>query len=177
MEGRERESKKKKKRKRFEMKKMKSFFCFVFLFLFLIEIELTANFRRMSNPILLEITFNGEAINEQISEEAMKTTEKELENRKIVPPKAIAPLLPLEPQFPLTLTSANRQLLIDNPEELQRAKEHIRDELKKHTFPWITLAILLIFGGMGWVAYLIRDEWLKRFLELFHRQIQNRFSE
>lgn len=74
---------------------------------------------------------------------------------------AFAPMIPLEPQFPLELTQTNRQLFIDNPQELDRAKESIRRDLEARSFPWIPLALLLGSGGVGWVLYLTRDRWSK----------------
>jgi hypothetical protein len=74
----------------------------------------------------------------------------------------LAPLIPLEPQFPLELTQANRNLFIDNPQELERSKELIRRDLEARSFPWIALAVLLGCGGMGWFLYLTRDRWFKR---------------
>lgn len=72
-----------------------------------------------------------------------------------------ASLISLEPQFPLELTQANRQLLIDNPTQIEEAKEFIYRYLKEHAFPWLTLAVILGGGGFGWAAYLTRDRWLK----------------
>lgn len=75
---------------------------------------------------------------------------------------ALAPIIPLEPQFPLKLTQSNQKLFIDNPQELEKAKELIRLDLEARSFPWIAFAILLGCGGMGWVFYLNRDRWPKR---------------
>lgn len=77
-------------------------------------------------------------------------------------PLSLASLIPLEPQFPLGLTQANRELLIDNPKRLEKAKEGIRDSLEAHTFPWLTLVVLIGGGGIGWTIYLTRDRWPKR---------------
>lgn len=68
-----------------------------------------------------------------------------------------APLIPLEPEFPLGLTEANRRLWMDNPQELEKAKKQIRDEIAAHSVPWITLAFLLGVVGVGWFLYLMRD--------------------
>lgn len=73
-----------------------------------------------------------------------------------------AQLLPLEPQFPLGLTEANRQSLIDGPQRLTEEKEQLQQLLEAHTFPWLTLLTLLACGGIGWVAYLTRSFWPKR---------------
>lgn len=73
----------------------------------------------------------------------------------------IAPLIPLEPQFPLELTQANRELFIDNPKQLEQAKNFIQNYLESHSFPWLSLVSLLGLGGIGWTAYLTRDRWPK----------------
>jgi hypothetical protein len=80
-------------------------------------------------------------------------------------PLSFAPLIPLEPQFPLDLTQANRQFLIDNPERLEEEKRRIQCQLEQHTFPWLTMIILLGCGGIGWAAYLTREFWSKRRLK------------
>lgn len=77
-----------------------------------------------------------------------------------------APLIPLEPQFPLEMSLENRQQIIGNPHELEKIKNGIRHDLKKRSFPWMTLAILLAFSGIGWVLYLMRDRLPKRNTEI-----------
>lgn len=74
----------------------------------------------------------------------------------------IAPLIPLDPQFPLELTQSNRELWIDNPEQIQKAKKNIEEVLKTRSFPWITLVFLIAAGGIAWIAYLTHDRWLKK---------------
>lgn len=76
-----------------------------------------------------------------------------------------APLIPLEPQFPLGLTEANRQFLLDNPKRWEEEKSHMQRILEEHTFPWLTLAILMGCGGLGWAAYLTRERWSKPLLK------------
>jgi hypothetical protein len=76
-----------------------------------------------------------------------------------------APLIPLEPQFPLGLTEANRQFLLDNSERWEKEKSHMQRILEEHTFPWLTLAILMGCGGIGWAAYLTRERWSKPLLK------------
>jgi hypothetical protein len=66
----------------------------------------------------------------------------------------LAPLIPLEPEFPLGLTEANQQQLHDNPERLEETKKTIQHYLNEHSFPWLTLVALLGFGGLGWTIYL-----------------------
>jgi hypothetical protein len=75
-------------------------------------------------------------------------------------PLPSASLMPLEPQFPLELTQANRQLFIDNPKRLEEAKAFIRCYLEEHAFPWLTIVVILACGGLGWTGYLTRDRWL-----------------
>lgn len=74
----------------------------------------------------------------------------------------LAPLIPLEPQFPLGLTEANRRLFIDNPKEIEEEKKRIQTALQTHSFPWLMLAILLGISGIGWSAYLTKERWLKK---------------
>lgn len=74
----------------------------------------------------------------------------------------LAPLIPLEPQFPLGLTQANRQSLIENPQRLEDEKRNIQWTLEEHAFPWLWIMGLLGFGGICWTAYLTRDRWPKR---------------
>jgi len=78
------------------------------------------------------------------------------------PPLSTAPLLPIEPQFPLGLTQANRDQLIDNPEEIENSNEAIKKALEDHSFPWLTLLVLLAAGGIGWAAYLAKDNWIRK---------------
>lgn len=77
----------------------------------------------------------------------------------------LAPLIPLEPEFPLGLSNLNREQLINNPQKLEESKFAIQQTLSKHTFPWITLAILLGLGGIGWAAFLTRDLWFRPILK------------
>lgn len=72
-----------------------------------------------------------------------------------------APLIPLEPQFPLELTQENRDLFIDNPVLQEKAKASLQHDLYAHTFSLLALVIALACGGIGWAAYLSRDRWLK----------------
>ena len=72
-------------------------------------------------------------------------------------PLAYAPLIPLEPEFPLGLTEANRQFLRESPERLEADKQTLQEAIGRHTFPWAALAVLLGLGGIGWTAYLMRD--------------------
>lgn len=78
------------------------------------------------------------------------------------PPLPFAPLIPLEPQFPLELTQTNEQLLINNPQRLEETKQFIQNDLERHSFPWLTIVALLGCGGIGWAMYLTRDLWPKR---------------
>ena len=80
-------------------------------------------------------------------------------------PLPSAQLIPLEPQFPLGLTEANRQFLIDSPGRVEEEKRRIQQLLEEHTFPWLTMLALLGCGGIGWAAYLTRDRWPKRSLK------------
>jgi hypothetical protein len=79
-----------------------------------------------------------------------------------IPPLPTAPVIPLQPQFPLGLTEANRELLIDNPARIEEEKRRIQVTLDSHTFPWLTVLALLGCGGIGWTAYLTRERWYKR---------------
>lgn len=76
----------------------------------------------------------------------------------------LAPLAPLDAQFPLGLTQNNRQLL-ESPESLDREKQHNKRLLQQHTFPWLSVLLGLILGGLGGLAYVMRVQ-LKQFLNL-----------
>ncbi len=78
---------------------------------------------------------------------------------------ATAPLIPLEPEFPLGLTEANRQFLIENPKRWENEKRNIQRILAQHTFPWLTLTVLLGCAAISWAAYLTRERWLTRHLK------------
>ena len=74
-------------------------------------------------------------------------------------PLPLAPPLQLEPQFPLELTQANEQLLVENPQRMETAKKYIKYYLEKHSFPWLTMVVLLACGGVGWMIYLTSERW------------------
>jgi hypothetical protein len=74
-------------------------------------------------------------------------------------PLEIAPLMPLENQFPLKMTAANRALWIDNPEEQAQARQELEDLVVARTFPWSILVSLLGLAGLGWIIYLARTGW------------------
>lgn len=74
--------------------------------------------------------------------------------------KQLAPLLPLEPEFPLFVSQKNRDLWMDGPFVVENEKQKIRNYLDWHTFPWMTIAVLLGIGAIGWVLFLTRDNWL-----------------
>lgn len=73
----------------------------------------------------------------------------------------LAPLIPLEPQFPLELTHLNRELYIDNPQLFETENEKLRKELEAHSFPWLSMVFLLTFLGLTWMGYITRDYWLR----------------
>lgn len=77
-------------------------------------------------------------------------------------PLAFAPLMPLEQEFPLGLTEANRQFLWESPERQKAEKQFLQQVIDRHTFPWLTLAILLGLAGIGWTVYVMRDRLPKR---------------
>lgn len=70
---------------------------------------------------------------------------------------SLAPLMPLEPQFPLGLTEANRRLLWHNLEREEAELKQIQRAIDRHSFPWLGLLSLIGLGGIAWTAYLIRD--------------------
>lgn len=76
--------------------------------------------------------------------------------------QAYAPLAPLATQFPLGLTLANREFLIDSPQRLQEEMQRNRRRLAAHSFPWLAIVIFIIASGLGWIAYLLRDFWPKK---------------
>ncbi len=74
---------------------------------------------------------------------------------------SVAPLIPLDTQFPLGLTSPNRELWIENPEQLERTIQTIRSELRMHVLFGIALIIVCVGGVAGGTAYLLRKYWLE----------------
>lgn len=113
----------------------------------------------------------------KVSFEPREKTEKTIEvltpvfTIQVLPPQGnqtpltIAPPMPLEPEFPLGLTEANRHLLWESPEQQEAAIQEIRQAIRLHTFPWVTLAFLIGLAGIGWVIYLMRDrlpKWKRR---------------
>ena len=68
-----------------------------------------------------------------------------------------APLMPLDPQFPLGLTESNQRMWIDDPKEVEKARDQIRYDLQTRTLPWLTLLCLIGCSGIGWFFYLIYD--------------------
>ncbi len=73
-----------------------------------------------------------------------------------------APLIPLAPEFPMGLTEANRQFLLEDPQRIEAEKKQMQSVLERHAFPWLTITILLGLGAIAWVAFLTRDRWPKR---------------
>lgn len=68
-----------------------------------------------------------------------------------------APLLPLSPDLPLSLSLSNRERFINNPEILtQEARRNTRI-VSERTFPWGLLVgiIGLFFCYLGWKRYLV----------------------
>lgn len=76
-----------------------------------------------------------------------------------------APLIPLEPQFPLEISLENREQIIGNAQEIEKIKKWIRHDLETRTFPWISLTFLLAIAGAGWFFYLMRDRLPKRIIQ------------
>lgn len=139
-----------------------NFLFWMVAFLMIINIEIRAQ-ARVDRPFPLAIPTSSQEIN------LKNTFDSETEFHSPSPDELnthalldIAPLIPLEPQFPLELTQANRQFLIENPERLKKAKRSLQDDLEKHSFPWLTIITLLGGGGIGWIIYLMRDRWPKR---------------
>lgn len=73
-----------------------------------------------------------------------------------------APLIPMTPEFPMGLTEANRQFLMEDPKRIEADKMHMQSVLERRSFPWLTLVMLLGLGALGWFAYLTREHWPKR---------------
>jgi hypothetical protein len=69
----------------------------------------------------------------------------------------LAPLMPLEPEYPLGLTEANRKNLLEGP-DWEREQQRLQRELSRHAFPWLALSILIGLAGIGWTAYLMREQ-------------------
>jgi len=82
---------------------------------------------------------------------------------------SLAPLIPLEPQFPFGLTLSNSRLWADNLQELEKAKMQIRHDLDTRAFPWLILAFLLGCAGTGWFLFLMRDRWPERKVKIVEK--------
>lgn len=67
--------------------------------------------------------------------------------------ESFAPLAPLETQFPLGLTEANRQLFIEGPEVIAEEKARNRALWQKTYLPWLVLLSLFCLGGIGGLIY------------------------
>lgn len=72
-----------------------------------------------------------------------------------------APLIPLEPEYALDLSHLNRINLLENPKRLEEVKDQIQRYLDAHTFPWLSLLILVSSTGIGWIVYQTKDFWYK----------------
>ena len=73
---------------------------------------------------------------------------------------SLAPLIPLEPEFPLELSERNRDLWIENPKRMEKEIEGMQDFLEEHTFPWLPLLLTLGFASITWMFYLTKVMWL-----------------
>ncbi|CUI15753.1 conserved hypothetical protein [Candidatus Protochlamydia naegleriophila] len=74
-------------------------------------------------------------------------------NRQVLP---IGPLLPLEPQFPLSLSETNRQALYQDAGQLEELAKHNEYILSMHSFPWIKTLILICLALGWWGLILLR---------------------
>jgi hypothetical protein len=78
---------------------------------------------------------------------------------------SLAPLAPIEREFPMRVSRSNRNLYMDGPEALNQEKLRNREIINSRQFPWFSLIALMAFSGIGWVAFLSYDEWVKYFRE------------
>jgi len=72
-----------------------------------------------------------------------------------------APLIPLTPEFPLTVSLLNREKLITNPQRVIAEQQKITQTLQDHTFPWLLTLALLSLGGLSTFIYLLYQQWKK----------------
>jgi hypothetical protein len=75
----------------------------------------------------------------------------------------LAPLAPIDREFPMRVSRSNRNLYMDGPEALQQEKLRNDEIINSRQFPWIWLIVLMACSGIGWVAFLFYDEWMKYF--------------
>lgn len=75
----------------------------------------------------------------------------------------LAPLAPIEREFPMRVSPANQNLYMDGPEALEQEKLRNQEIINSRQFPWIWLIVLISCGGIGWTAFLSRDEWIRYF--------------
>lgn len=74
-------------------------------------------------------------------------------NRQVLP---IGPLLPLDPQFPLSLSETNRQALYQDIGQLEEVARYNEHTLSVHSFPWGKSFLLACLVVGGWVLWLVR---------------------
>lgn len=77
----------------------------------------------------------------------------------------LAPLLALEPQFPLYLSSKNRQLQFEDPSKLAAEEKRNLRILREHAIPWNFLLALLGIGLAGIAAIKFREYSLSKHVE------------
>ncbi len=59
-----------------------------------------------------------------------------------------APLIPLEPEFPLFVSIENETKWMNGPEALEQSEKEMKKELYAHTFPWSYVLTLLFIAAM-----------------------------
>lgn len=74
-----------------------------------------------------------------------------------------ANLAPVEREFPLRVSPSNQNLYMDGPDALKEVKQRNQEIIDSRRFPWIWLVLLISCSGIGWAAFLYRDEWMEYF--------------
>lgn len=83
----------------------------------------------------------------------------------------IAPLLPLDEEFPLLISSENRTWM-EGKEAEAIARDEMANLIDAHAFPWTTLAVLIGVAAIGWVLFLTRVHWQWRWEAFIEENIK-----
>lgn len=72
-------------------------------------------------------------------------------------------LAPVEREFPLRVSPSNQNMYMDGPDALNEVKQRNQEIIDSRRFPWLWLVLFIGCAGIGWAAFLFRDEWIEYF--------------
>ncbi|MFI5344094.1 MAG: hypothetical protein ACHQUC_07730 [Chlamydiales bacterium] len=110
---------------------------------------------------LLDVSFTDPSGTRPPIQIATPQFEIKVVNSEVETESLLAPLLALEPQFPLYLSSRNRQLQSDPFKLAAEEKRNVRI-LREHSFPWAFLLLLFGIGLAGRAAIKFRQNRLSK---------------